>query len=43
MTQHVLEEHSAEDKLIMPRLALVISGFVVFTALLAITVGAIMG
>ena len=43
MTQHLLQEQTEEDRLIMRRLAIVVGSFVVFTALMAITVGAIMG
>ena len=43
MTQHILEEHTLEDSHTMRRLGIVIGGFVIATALMAITVGAIMG
>ena len=43
MTQHLLQEQTQEDQRIMHRLAIVVGGFVAFTALLAITVGVIMG
>ncbi len=43
MTQHVLEEQTAEDKLIMQRLAVVVGGFLAFTVVMAVTVGLIMG
>jgi len=43
VTQHLLPEQAEEDQLIMRRLAIVVGGFVIFTAALAITVGVIMG
>ena len=43
MTQHILEEHATQDALIMKRLGLVVGGFMLATAVLAITIGAIMG
>lgn len=43
MTQHLLQEQAEEDQLIMRRLAIVVGGFVIFTAALAIAVGVIMG
>ncbi len=43
MTQHAFEEDTAQDKLIMRRLALVVGGFLAFTVLMAIAVGTIMG
>jgi len=42
MTQHLTQQETNEDQQIMRRLGLVVGGFMVFTALLAITVGAIM-
>lgn len=41
MTQHVLQEHTEEDKRIMRRLFTVIGGFIVATMVMAITVTAI--
>ena len=43
MTQHLLHEHTEEDQLIVRRLAIVIGSFIVATAIMAITVGALMG
>ena len=43
MTQHLLAEHTEEDRLIMRRLATVIGGFLVATAIMALAVGLIMG
>jgi hypothetical protein len=43
MTQHLLQEQADEDQRTMRRLAAVIGGFVVFTAVLAISVGLVMG
>lgn len=43
MTQHMLQEQTEEDRLIVRRLATVIGGFIVATAIMAITVGLIMG
>lgn len=43
MTQHILEEHTTQDTQIMRRLGLVVSGFMIATVVMAITVGAIMG
>ena len=43
MTQHPLQEQTDEDQQIMRRLAIVVGGFCVFTALMAIAVGTIMG
>ena len=43
MTQHVLQQDTDEDRTTMRRLATVIGIFVLATAVLAITVGAIMG
>jgi hypothetical protein len=43
MTDHILQEHTEEDQLIMRRLATVVGGFVVATALLALIIGVVMG
>jgi hypothetical protein len=43
MTQHLLPEHAEEDRRTMRRLGLVIGGFLVATAIMALTVGLIMG
>jgi len=43
MTQHILEEDTRADQLTMRRLAAVIGGFIVATAIMALTVGLIMG
>jgi hypothetical protein len=43
MTQHLLPEHEIEDRTAMRRLFTVIGCFVVATAVLAVTVGLIMG
>ena len=43
MTQHLLEQHTEEDQRIMRQLALVVGGFVVATAAMAIIIGVIMG
>ena len=43
MTQHILEEDTQEDTRTMKRLATVIGAFIVATAVLAISVGMIMG
>lgn len=43
MTQHLLEEHTLEDQRTMRRLATVIGGFIVATAVLALAVGLTMG
>jgi hypothetical protein len=43
MTQHLLQEHTEQDQLIVRRLATVIGSFIAFTAILAITIGVIMG
>ena len=43
MTQHVLQEHTDEDQRTMRRLAIVIAGFIAATAVMAVTVGIIMG
>lgn len=43
MTQHILEQDTQEDTIIMRRLAKVIGGFFLATALLALSVGLVMG
>lgn len=43
MTQHLLEEDTREDQRTLRRLGTVIGAFIVATAILAITVGLIMG
>jgi hypothetical protein len=43
MTQHQLQEHTEEDRRIMRQLAIVVGGFIVATAIMAVTVGVIMG
>ena len=43
MTQHMLQEHTEEDRTIMRRLAVVVAVFFVATAIMAVTVAAIMG
>ncbi len=43
MTQHLIHEQELEDQRTMRRLGLVILGFLVATAVMAVTVGAIMG
>ena len=43
MTQHPLQGQTDQDALIMRRLGIVIAGFFVFTIILGVTVGAIMG
>jgi hypothetical protein len=43
MTQHILQEHTDEDRHTMRQLGMVIGAFVVATAILAITVGILMG
>jgi hypothetical protein len=42
MTQHLLQEHSDEDRQTMRRLATVIGAFVVATIVLALGVGLVM-
>ena len=42
MTQHLLEEHTLEDQRIMRRLAIVIGGFIVATAVMATTISFIL-
>lgn len=41
MTQHPLQEHIDEDRLIMRRLSVVVFGFVVASAVMAVTIAAI--
>ncbi len=43
MTQHLLEQDTLEDQRTMRRLATVIGGFVLATAVLAVAVGIAMG
>lgn len=43
VTQHQLQEHIEEDRRIMRQLAYVVGGFIVATAIMAVTVGMIMG
>jgi hypothetical protein len=43
MTQHLQPEHTAEDQAIMRRLGIVIGCFIAATAVMALTVGLIMG
>ncbi len=43
MTQHILEQDTQEDTRTMRRLAAVIGGFLVATAILALAVGMTMG
>ena len=42
MTQHLLEEHTLEDQRTMRRLAIVISGFIVATIVMATTISVIL-
>jgi len=42
MTQHILQEHTHEDQITMRRLGLVIAGFIIATAVMAIVIGAVM-
>lgn len=42
MTQHPSQEQTDEDQRTMRRLAAVVGGFIVFTAVLALTVGLVM-
>lgn len=42
MTQHLLQEQNDEDQATMRRLAKIVGGFVIFTALLAVGVGLVM-
>ncbi len=43
MTQHILPEHEMEDQRTMRRLGAVIGCFILATAVMAVTVGMIMG
>jgi hypothetical protein len=43
MTQHLTQEQTDEDRRIMRQLAIVVGGFLVFTIVLAVAVGVIMG
>ena len=43
MTQHILHEHTEEDRRTMRRLAIVIGGFVAATCIMAVTVALTMG
>jgi len=43
MTDHILSEHSEEDKTIMRRLALVVGFFMLGTAAMALSVAALAG
>lgn len=43
MTQHLLHEHELEDQRTMRRLASVIGAFIIATAVMAVTVGILMG
>ena len=43
MTQHTLQEHFEDDKRIMRRLFIVVGGFVIASAIMAITITAIFG
>jgi len=43
VTQHQLQEHNEEDRRIMRHLAYVVGGFIIATAIMAVTVGMIMG
>lgn len=43
VTQHQLQEHTEEDRRIMRHLAYVVGGFIIATAIMAVTVGMIMG
>ncbi len=43
MTDHILSEHSEEDKTIMRRLALVVGFFMLGTAVMALSVAALAG
>lgn len=42
MTQHILQEHTHEDQITMRRLGLVIVGFMIATAVMAIVISAVM-
>ncbi len=43
MTQHILPEDTQEDVRTMRRLAMVIGGFIVATAVMATTIGIVLG
>jgi hypothetical protein len=43
MTQHILPEHTIEDRRTMRRLAIVIGRFLAFTAAMAVGVGVTLG
>ena len=43
MTQHILPEHTLEDRRTMRRLAIVIGFFLAFTAAMAVGVGVTLG
>ena len=43
MTQHILQQDTEEDRTTMRRLATVIGVFILATAVLAVTVGIVMG
>ena len=43
MTQHLMQEQTDEDQRTMRRLATVVGGFIVFTIILALGVGCVMG
>ena len=43
MTQHLLQQDTEEDQRTMRRLGLVIGGFIIATALMALVVGLTMG
>jgi hypothetical protein len=43
MTQHLLPEQTEQDHTIMRRLAIVVGGFMICTAVMAVVIGAIMG
>ena len=42
MTQHTLPEQTLEDQQIMRRLALVVAGFLAFTAAMAVSIAVVM-
>ena len=43
MTQHLVQEQTDEDQRTMRRLGVVVGGFIVFTIILALGVGFVMG
>jgi len=43
MTQHMLHQDTEEDQRTLRRLGTVIGGFIIATAIMAVTVGVIMG